>query len=321
MVSKAQKIRLGVFLLAGLFCLLVLVILIAGSKMMEKRDKYYIRYDNTSVSGLQVGGHVMYNGIKIGRIENIQIDKKDVTSVIVDLTVIQGTPIKENTEATLIAVGITGLKQIELTGGTNDAKNIPVGSFIKPGKSLFDNISDKAEVIANKVDAVLTNIIEITNKENQTNLEQTLANLKTISQDIKTPINNSLNNVETLTYELSRTLLKANQILEDINTITQSGKVNKIVDNLEVATNKLSDIDTKKLENEILETGKKLNETVNKANILMNRIDALVQKNSPDINATIENLRETIENLNEFSRQISDDPSMLINFGSRRQNP
>ncbi|MBP7562516.1 MAG: MCE family protein [Candidatus Cloacimonetes bacterium] len=320
MVSKAQKIRLGIFLLTGLICLLALLVLIAGSKMMEKRDRYYILYDNTSVNGLQIGGQVMYNGIRIGRIEDIQIDRKDVTRVIVDFTVRQGTPIKENTEATLVAVGITGLKQIELTGGTNDAKTIEPGSYVKPGKSLFDNISDKAESIANKVDVVLSNVIEITSKENQNNLKATLANLKKISEEVKQPINNSLTNVESLTYELAKTVMQANQILQRVSEIVENDKIEKTISNLEKTSSNLSKIDTKKIENEFFETSKKLNETVSKANILMNRIDALVQKNSPDINASIETLRETLENLNEFSRQISDDPSILINFGSKKQS-
>ncbi len=322
MVSKAQKIRLGIFLLTGLVFLLVLLALIAGSKMMEKRDRYFIRYDNTSVNGLQIGGQVMYNGIKIGRIEDIQIDSKDVTRVIVELTVRQGTPIKANTEATLVAVGITGLKQIELTGGTNEAKTIPPESYINPGKSLFDNITDKAESIANKVEVVLSNVIEITSKENQNNLKATLSNLKKISEEARQPINNSLTNVESLTYELAKTIMQANQILQRVSTIVENDKIESTINNLEKTSSNLAKIDTKKIENEFFETSKKLNETVTKANILMGRIDAMVQKNSPDINASIETLRETLENLNEFSRQISDDPSILINLGSKKQtNP
>ncbi|MDX9978377.1 MAG: hypothetical protein RBS16_10165, partial [Candidatus Cloacimonadales bacterium] len=187
---------------------------------------------------------------------------------------------------------------------------------------IFDNIGDKAELIADKVDRVLENIIDITNKENQKNLQETLANLSAISKEIKQPINNSMNNIETLTFELSQSLMQANQILEQINTIVQSGKINNIVDNLEQTSSNLANIDTKKLEKEFLQISEKLSETANKANILMSRIDALVQKNAPDINSSVESLRETLDNLNELSRQIADDPSLLMPFGSRRQaNP
>lgn len=318
MVSKAQKIRLGIFLLTGLSFLIILLVLVVGSKLMERRDRYYIIYDNTSVNGLNIGGKVMYNGISIGRIDDIRIDRKDITKVIVELTVKKDTPIKEDTEATLVMAGITGLKQIELSGGTNQAMTLEPDSFIKPGKSMIDNISDKAESIAIKIDSVLTNVVQITNQENQQNFSEMLANFKEISQNSKQPIANALNNIDSLTYQLALTTGKANQMVQQINKIIQSNKINNIVTNTEKFTANLSNINTKKIETELTESTQKLNETVTKANILLNRIDALVQKSSPDVISTIDNLRETVDNLNEFSRLISEDPSILIR--SRKQN-
>ncbi len=319
MVSKAQKVRLGIFLISGACFLLILLISIAGSKLMEKRDYYYILYDNVSVNGLQVGGQVMYNGIRIGRVEDISIDQENIARVKVNISIKKDTPIKEDTEASLAIVGITGLKQIELTGGTNNAKTLPPKSRIKAGMSLFDNIGDKAASIADKVDIALANVIELTNKENQENLRLLLKDLREISNQSKEPINNALNNVDSLTYELVKTTQEANKLVHRLNTIAQSEKIDHILTNSEKITKNIADIDTKRIEKDLLETTKNLNETVNKANILMSRIDALVQKNSPDITSSIETLRETLDNLNEFSRMISDDPSILINFGSKKQ--
>lgn len=319
MVSKAQKVRLGIFLISGACFLLILLISIAGSKLMEKRDYYYILYDNVSVNGLQVGGQVMYNGIRIGRVEDISIDQENIARVKVNISIKKDTPIKEDTEASLAIVGITGLKQIELTGGTNNAKTLPPKSRIKAGMSLFDNIGDKAASIADKVDIALANVIELTNKENQENLRLLLKDLREISNQSKDPINNALNNVDSLTYELVKTTQEANKLVHRLNTIAQSEKIDHILTNSEKITKNIADIDTKRIEKDLLETTKNLNETVNKANILMSRIDALVQKNSPDITSSIETLRETLDNLNEFSRMISDDPSILINFGSKKQ--
>lgn len=299
--------------------MLILLISIAGSKLMEKRDYYYILYDNVSVNGLQVGGQVMYNGIRIGRVEDISIDQENIARVKVNISVKKDTPIKEDTEASLAIVGITGLKQIELTGGTNKAKTLPPKSRIKAGMSLFDNIGDKAVSIADKVDIALANVIELTNKENQENLRLLLKDLREISAQSKQPINNALNNVDSLTFELAKTTREANKLVQRLNAIAQSEKIDHILSNSEKITKNIAEIDTKRIEKDLLETTKNLNETVNKANILMSRIDALVQKNSPDITSSIETLRETLENLNEFSRMISDDPSILINFGSKKQ--
>ncbi|HPR18249.1 MAG TPA: MlaD family protein, partial [Candidatus Cloacimonadota bacterium] len=137
MVSNAQKFRLGIFIVAVSILLIFFMIMVAGNKIMEKRDSYYIKYEDTSVSGLQVGGAVKYYGISIGRVEAIDIDKEDVSNVIVTVSVKSGTPLKENVEASLNFVGITGLLQIEISGGTNEAEFLKPKSFIPAGESTI----------------------------------------------------------------------------------------------------------------------------------------------------------------------------------------
>ncbi len=321
MVSKAQKIRLGIFLITGITFLIVLLVLIAGTKLMEKRDTFFVIYDDVSVNGLQVGGQVMYHGIRIGRVDDIRIQKNDVTKVIVELSVKKDTPIKEDIEATLVSVGITGLKQVELTGGTNKAKTLKPRSFIKPGKSLLDNITDKAEAIANKVEIVLENIIGLTNKENQDKFSSILTNVDDIINNTRGPIMSSFTNIDSLTYQLALTTVKANKLVDRINSIVQNDKIDKIITNSEIITKNISEFNTKKIETDLEQTTKNLNEAVSKANILISKIDGLVQKSTPEITATIETLRETVDNLNEFSRLISEDPSILIKSRRQTVNP
>lgn len=101
MVSKATKVRLGVFLVAGAVLVLVFAAAVAGNRLTQKWDSYFIVFDNYPVSGLQVGGNVNYQGIKVGRVEDVRIDPKDVNRVIVTINIEPGTPIKEDTEAVL----------------------------------------------------------------------------------------------------------------------------------------------------------------------------------------------------------------------------
>jgi len=124
MVSKSQKIRLGIFIIVGLVFLFVLIGIIVGTKLFDKKDIYFIAYKDQSVSGMNVGSAVQYHGIRVGRIEELNIDKDDVTTVIVEISVKAGTPIKTDVKAVMAAVGITGLKQIELVGGDPREKNL-----------------------------------------------------------------------------------------------------------------------------------------------------------------------------------------------------
>ena len=93
MISKAQKFRLGIFILLCSALLIGFFIIVAGNKLMERKDTYYIHYRDVSVNGLQIGSSVKYSGINIGGVDDISIDKEDIRNVIVKIGIKQGTPI------------------------------------------------------------------------------------------------------------------------------------------------------------------------------------------------------------------------------------
>ena len=131
-LTRDQKIRLGLFgILAGGLTLAVFALVI-GSQLLESRDIYYVEFYNQPVSGLQPGGSVQYQGIQVGRVEEIGFDPEEPKRIIVVLSLKEGTPIKDDVEAQLAMVGVTGMKQIELIGGSRHAEPLPPGSTIPP---------------------------------------------------------------------------------------------------------------------------------------------------------------------------------------------
>ncbi len=289
MVSKSQKIRLGVFILVAIFFLVVMVSLIIGSKLFDKKDNYFIAYKDQSVSGLNVGSAVQYHGIRIGRVENLSIDPDDVTTVIVEISVTAGTPIKVDVKAILAAVGITGLKQVELIGGDPREENLKPGSYIKPGESTLDVITGKAEDIAEKVDQVLQNIANIFDLETQDNIKEAIANT-----------NSSLNNINIILDENKESL---NSSIENIARISSElanllGTINDVTQQLD-----LDQFNT---------TVTDVNESVKQLTKAFNNINYTVVESREDIIETVRLLKETMQNINEFSRMISENPSLLF---------
>ncbi len=281
-VSKAQKIRLGVFIFSGFLLIILLVVIVAGNKLMEKRDIYYVEYTDSSVNGLSTGGAVKYHGIDIGRVDKIEVNPKDITRVIVTISVTRGTPIKEDVEATLVPVGITGLKSIELTGGTNEADLLPTYQNIKPGLSTFDNLSGRATSIAEKLEQLVSNLNELTNPQTQRDISQIIANTNDIVTSNKDSINNTIVNLDRITYNADR-----------------------LVGNLAAFSDSLDKID-------IADTIDRLNTTIDQTTIAITNIDRLISKNRINVDESLESLRETLESLNEFARQINEDPSVIL---------
>ena len=319
MITKAQKVRLAVFFIIGFSVLLIVFVLLLGSKITEKKDYYRIIYEDSSVAGLQIGGAVLYRGIRIGRIENIEIDRNQISNIVISISVAAGTPIKADQEAILIMVGITGLKQIQLIGGSNDAPFLKSGDIIPTGRTLFEGIADRTEVLADKIEIIMDNIISITSQKNQEKLSNIIDNIDIIINQSQQPIVQTMSNIQEITVHLTTTTAMVNDLLVKLDQLFEEEKINNIVKNTETITNQLANIDINLLETQINEVLRSLNETIQRTTTMITRIDGAVQKNSPEISDIIEELRETVENLNEFTRLLADDPSLLIR-SSRRSN-
>jgi len=298
MVSKSQKIRLGIFIIVGLVFLFVLIGIIVGTKLFDKKDIYFIAYKDQSVSGMNVGSAVQYHGIRVGRIEELNIDKDDVTTVIVEISVKAGTPIKTDVKAVMAAVGITGLKQIELVGGDPREENLKPGSYIQPGTSTLDVITDKAQDIAAKVDEILRNIANIFDERTQQNIQEAVANtnnslknLDLILEDNRESLNESIKNIARISSELAN-------LLTTINDVTQK-------------------LDLDKFNN----TVSNINNSVNNLTEAFNNINYTVLESQDDVIETIHLLKETMQNINEFSRMISENPSLLLKSRSGDSYP
>ena len=305
MVTKAQKFRLGIFITVISILMIMFLIMVAGTKIMEKRDVYYIRYKDSTVTGLQVGGPVKYRGIGIGRVDDISIDQENVANIIVTASIKSGTPIKGDMKASLIPIGITGLVQIEISGGTQEAELLESGSFINAGLSTLESISGKAEILANKFEILLNNLNEITNEENTKRLHNIIANVDTIIGANQSSISNTASSLEAITDDFEQIAKNTRSLLEKLDTIMESGKVEKIVTSTEKITSELADSNLKQLMTDIHKL------TID-ANDAISHIDATHLESRQDLLDTIESLKETIDYLNDFSRQISEDPSLLI---------
>jgi len=147
MITAAQKVRLGVFVTLTTLIFVGTLAVLTGLRLSEQRDTYFIRY-RMSLSGLEPSAQVKLNGVRVGRVDGIRIDRDDPNVVIVDVSLDRGTPVKKDAKAVVTLAGITGLKYIELTGGSREAAFIEPGGEIPAGESVLDRLTGRAEDIA-----------------------------------------------------------------------------------------------------------------------------------------------------------------------------
>jgi methyl-accepting chemotaxis protein len=118
-------------------------------------------------------------------------------------------------------------------------------------------------------------------------------------------ISNTVLSLETITEDFEQIAESTKSLLIRLDTIMKSGQVEKIITNTEKITSELSDSGLKLLIADIHKL------TID-ANNAISHIDATHLESRQDLLDTIESLKETIDYLNDFSRQISEDPSLLI---------
>ena len=140
MTTKAQRLRVGVFVVMSAALLAAVLIVFGGLRIWDRHQPYRILFSR-SVYGLEQGAHVYLNGVRVGNVEKIAAAKEDLRRVEVMITVEDGTPIHTDTRALLQLAGITGLKVIDLREGTLGAPRLPPGSTITEGETTLDSSS------------------------------------------------------------------------------------------------------------------------------------------------------------------------------------
>ncbi|MBN2281302.1 MAG: MCE family protein [Candidatus Marinimicrobia bacterium] len=320
MISKAQKIRAGIFFIITTLLLVSFILLIIGNTLFKKRDIYFITYNNVSVNGLQLGSSVKYYGINIGRVENIRFNKDDVNKVIVEISINAGTPIKEDVEATLVGVGITGLKQIEIVGGSNAAVLLEPGSEIKAGKDAISDITGKAEVIAEKTEMLINRLNDLVNDDNRLKIanivnssDTILAEFKQVMTENRPKLNRIFTNLDTLSLRLKNMSENLDATILAVRNIVTSVEIENILANTEAVSDSLKNSRFKSLINQdLIASLENLNVALERFNDAVNHIDLTVLKGREDFLKILEEMEESAEYLKEFSRRINEDPSSLI---------
>lgn len=316
MANRAQKFRLGVFLITGFSLIIITIAVIAGANLSQQRDIYYINFHDESVGGLDVGSKVNYQGIGVGRVDDIVISPEDVTSIIVTISIKGGTPIKSDAKASLSPVGITGLNSIEIKGGTNESKLLSPQSYIEVEKSLFGTITNKAVSITEQLDALIKSLNNLADQDNIDRMASIITNLDNILTENRSTLEGTMRNLELISGDVAKftnvldakldTLVTATtQSISSVNKILTSGSIDNIITNLDTISTDLAGADLDVL-------ASSLNSSIVRLESMMNTVDNTVVRSRRDILEILDSAREAMENLNEFSKQINDNPTILL---------
>src|SRR5215510_2805820 len=151
------RLKVGIFVTVCFFILAGAILWLAGSRFLQPVDIYHIIFAR-SVSGLLPGAAVEYQGVTVGKVEKIYLTDDTPPSVRVTIALQPGTPVRQDTTAILVGSLVTGIRIIELEGGSPAMPPLEAGGTISVKGGEFEEFRDRASEIAERLVSVLTHI-------------------------------------------------------------------------------------------------------------------------------------------------------------------
>ncbi len=165
--TPKSNIRLGIYIASGVLLFIVILYLIGSRQHMFQRN-VKITAIFTDVRGLNMGANVRFTGIDVGTVSKMIILSD--TSVKIEMAVFEKvTPfIKKNSIATIASEGVMGSKIVVLLPGSPDEKSITDGDNLPTMPAVdIDDIIKEIKTSSERISAVSSNLVDITNKINR----------------------------------------------------------------------------------------------------------------------------------------------------------
>jgi len=185
METRAEYVLVGGFVLVLLAGLAVVLLWFVQAPFKVNTARYDIYFDG-SISGLDVGSDVRYNGVLVGRVTAITLDPRRPTQVHVTVDINQDVVIRNDSVAELQVKGLTGAAYVETAGASGTAPPLVAENgrpypVIRSRSSQLTELFNGMPVLIQKLSTLADQLNDVTDTDNRKALAETLANMRKVS--------------------------------------------------------------------------------------------------------------------------------------------
>lgn len=288
MDTKINFFKIGLFV-SSLFTLLVIFIFWLGKYGLEdkKYDDYSIFFSE-SVSGLNIGSSIKFMGFEVGTVKDIKINPYNSEEILIDIQIQKGTPIKEDNFAILGNLGITGLKYIELKGGSNNSKLLGENQYgmkvIKSKTSALTTFVDSTEDITKEITILLGQMKKVLNDENISNFSSLLSKSE-----------KSMENIEQFSAYLVKNEKKIDDLINSMKNFANTG--NSSFASVKTSADSFKELTTK------------IKEEFDKGTF---DLKGMSSESFENLNSLLKNLENNLNLTQDLINNINESPSDLL---------
>lgn len=306
-----NETKIGVMAVVGIALLVFGFNFLKGTSLFKKTNHIYAVYQD--VQGLAKSNPVVINGLQIGRIENLD-GGKDMKRIVVTVSLIKDVNIPSNSLA-VINPNLLGSPTLEIQLGSSS-------KYLKSGDTLQTTMSagafDEALKIINPVlyevrnsvkslDSVLHVITGVFDPAAKSNIKGIIANLNATTASFALSAVSLQEILNTQNGALSHTLNNVSAFTANLNSNNQ--KLDSILENAKVASQKFADIDLKKTLDTLNEAVIDFRQGAAKINSKDGSLGLLLNDKK-----LYENLESTTNKINILLDDIRVHPKRYVNF-------
>jgi len=252
MENKANYALIGVFMLFALAATLGFILWLTGSQFDQQFDEYQVAFQGP-VRGLSPGSEVRFNGIGVGEVMSIRLDRDDPNTVLSLIRIDANTPVDTESYAQLEPLGLTGLNYLQIfAGGENSPliRDMPGGSDIPRIEGRTDALSEIIEGGGSAVEQAqlaLTQINKLFSDEAVADVHGILASVNRLAAELDvsdfdmenvnglvSDTRQTMRNVGNLAVSAQDTLALANGVIEN--------DVSALMDRVQLTMNEVDDV-------------------------------------------------------------------------------
>jgi phospholipid/cholesterol/gamma-HCH transport system substrate-binding protein len=189
MESRVSYAAVGAFVILLTTALVAGFLWLSSGKYYRKTYDVYQTYMTESVAGLNLSSSVLYRGVNVGRVRAIALAPDNVELVQLTLDIERGTPIKEDTIATLQTQGLTGIAVVELTAGHRESPPLQARPgepypVITAGESLYSRLETSIPSLLASLNRTSDSLNALLDDENRAAVKKTIADLEILSRTL-----------------------------------------------------------------------------------------------------------------------------------------
>lgn len=300
----------------GLALVLLVAALVTGVIWLNRTGSradfnyYTIYFERQPLDGLQIGADVDMRGIKIGRVEDYQLQPENINRVRVTVRTDRRAPVRTNTVAIVTRNFVTGIAKIGLI--TPDPPGLPLTDIrpderfpvIAEGESNLDALAGKVNQIGDMAAETLESLNDVLKPRNRVALTETLDNLRKLTGGLNARL-----------AEVDKTLVALNGAAAEIG-----GASTRIAKAVEAAGTDLGPA--------IRQTEQTLKDISSAASTLEKQVGTLSRDFGSAANATEEQLtaaanelRRTVESMNRVLDRLQDPRAALLGATKTQRGP